>query len=105
MTNTAADEFSVSPGIHTQDLSYTFNDATLPGPLPSPKAQEILQRAITSFVVNGVPMVYDDQTYKFPHWNAQTRQVVNLTDAGAAIGVRKANQTRIEFWQDGVYKF
>jgi len=49
-----ADEFG-SPGFHTQDLKYTFNDPA--GPAFNPGMQEVLQMALATFVVSGTPVL------------------------------------------------
>ncbi|EEU40553.1 uncharacterized protein NECHADRAFT_76924 [Fusarium vanettenii 77-13-4] len=58
--------FNVTPGLHIQDLKYTFNDPQ--SPAYRPIAQDILQTALTSFVVNGVPQLKGGCTDKFLHW-------------------------------------
>ncbi|KAI8724080.1 Carboxylic ester hydrolase [Fusarium sp. LHS14.1] len=57
--------FDVTPGLHFQDLKYTFNDPQ--SPANRPIAQDILQTALTSFVMNGVPQLKGACTDKFLH--------------------------------------
>lgn len=62
------DQFDVTPGLHTQDLGYTFYD---PAGAPFvPAAQETLQNAITSFVVRGIPALDHTGTQTFPRWGS-----------------------------------
>lgn len=62
-----ADEFAVTPGIHTQDLSYTFSERN--STMPYPKAQNALQQAIASFAMTGTPTFNDNgKTRTFPRY-------------------------------------
>ncbi len=92
-----ADQFSVSPGMHLQDLSYAFTEQT-----PHPQAQAILQQAIASFSVNGTPVAtVDGERKAFPH-GGSAGTLVNLTAAEATLGTSKINKTRCAWWLDFV---
>ncbi|KAF4345642.1 carboxylesterase family [Fusarium beomiforme] len=72
---------SATPGLHTQDLNYTFNDPQ--GPASKLVAQGILQAALTSFVVNGIPE--DGRSiYKFRCWRVK-QIIVSIREDSAKI--------------------
>ncbi|CAG9977280.1 unnamed protein product [Clonostachys byssicola] len=85
-------EFSVSPGFHIQDLSFTFG-TTATAARPSQKS---LQLAIASFVLKGVPALEGGK--EFPVFGDEGL-LVNITAAGAVPSVpNSVNQTRCEWW-------
>ncbi|KAJ4122807.1 hypothetical protein NW768_010252 [Fusarium equiseti] len=88
-------QFNVTPGLHTQDLKYIFNDPQ--NPAFNPVAQDTLQGVITSFVVQGVPKL-KNESYEFPRWGTNGN-VVSINEADAAIGLTDVNQTRCDWWQ------
>ncbi|KAM0549148.1 hypothetical protein ACHAPJ_009603 [Fusarium lateritium] len=88
--------FNVTPGLHTQDLKYTFNDPQ--SPAIRPVAQDILQTAVTSFVVNGVPQSKNGYTDKFPHWGVD-QTLVSINNDGARVGPSTVNETRCGWWR------
>ena len=90
---TAADEFGVSPGFHTQDLDYTFGNPFSPAPFPA--AQDGLQTAIVSFVQTGTPMTTIGR--KFPH-PGMHGALVNITGSGEVLAESKVNATRCAWW-------
>ncbi|KAF5004968.1 hypothetical protein FDECE_8563 [Fusarium decemcellulare] len=88
--------FDVSPGVHTQDLKYTFNDPQ--GPAFKPVAQDVLQTALTSFVVNGIPENKDGYVHEFPRWGVD-QTVVSINQDGAKIAANTVNETRCAWWR------
>ncbi|KAF7541854.1 hypothetical protein G7054_g346 [Neopestalotiopsis clavispora] len=94
--NTYAYEFGVSPGFHTQDLAYTFNDPQ--SPVPFPQAQDLLQRSIVNFVQNGVSIL-DDHNQSYPVWGSN-QSVLKITGTGAEIVKSGINETRCVWWRD-----
>ncbi|KAF4966556.1 hypothetical protein FSARC_5798 [Fusarium sarcochroum] len=88
--------FDVTPGLHIQDLKYTFNDPQ--SPAFKPVAQDILQTALTSFVVNGVPQIKDGCIDKFPHWGVD-QTLVSINNDGARIAANTVNETRCDWWR------
>ncbi|KAK3385245.1 Alpha/Beta hydrolase protein [Podospora didyma] len=87
--------FSVPPGFHIQDTKYSFNDPTTPATYPA--VQDLMQRAIVSFVQTGVPVLEDGAV--FPKWGNE-RAVLNITATGAYESASGINATRCEFWRD-----
>ncbi|VUC31343.1 unnamed protein product [Clonostachys rosea] len=97
--NSYAYYFDVSPGFHIQDLKYTFNDPT--SPAPRPIAQDILQRAIASFTINGEPVTKSNGTYEaFPTWGTE-KSLVRISGDGFSIDKSVVNETRCAWWQSG----
>lgn len=89
------DQFAVSPGIHIQDLTYTFNSRVTPAPFP--KAQRDMQQAIASFVLTGVPSLGNGTV--FPRWG-EDRSMVEITTNGGQIANSQVNETRCAWWSD-----
>ncbi|KAH8664467.1 Alpha/Beta hydrolase protein [Xylariales sp. PMI_506] len=93
-------EFSVPPGVHIEDLFYTFNDPSAPALYPT--TQSIHQQALISFAVNGVPMTKNVSglatTFRYPQWGTD-QTLVNLTSTGAQLTKSDINQTRCDWWQ------
>ena len=84
----------MSPGLHIQDLSYTFGRKVAPAPIP--EAQAHLQRAIASFVQTGVPLFESGK--EFPVFGDEGT-VVNITSEGTATpALSTVNQTRCDWW-------
>ncbi|RDL41634.1 uncharacterized protein BP5553_01613 [Venustampulla echinocandica] len=94
---TYAYEFAIAPGIHGQDMAYTF--ATGPDPSIDYNVAKSLQQYITSFVDNGTPVAIgspafpkygpDNKILKFGHTISQT------TDPAA--------NERCEWWNKALY--
>ena len=95
LANNCADEFAVTPGLHGQDLAYTFNNPTSPAFVPA--AQDALQQAIVSFTIDGVPKI--DGIGPFPRWGADQR-LVNITSDGNSISRGGINETRCRWWRE-----
>lgn len=91
-----ADRFNVTPGLHTQDLKYIFNDPQ--SPAFKPVAQDLLQTALTSFVTSGVPTVKDRSLGEFPRWDADGN-VVSINGDEVCMAVNSVNETRCAWWQ------
>ena len=96
ITNICADQFSVTPGLHTQDLKYVFNDPQ--NPAFRPVAQDTLQSVIASFVLDGVPRMKGGTAAEFPCWGTAGK-LVSINDFGAVISGNTVNQTRCDWWQ------
>ncbi|CAI6094443.1 unnamed protein product [Clonostachys chloroleuca] len=97
--NSYAYLFDVSPGFHTQDLKYTFNDPATPAFRPI--AQDILQRAIASFTINGEPVTKSNGTYEaFPTWGSE-KSLIRINGDGFSVGTNVVNETRCAWWQSG----
>jgi carboxylesterase type B len=94
-TNSSRDTFNVTPGLHTQDLKYIFNDPK--GPAYKPVAQDILQTALTSFVVNGVPEIPTGRNRKFPRWGID-QKLVSINGDNARVTLNTVNETRCAWW-------
>jgi hypothetical protein len=93
-----ADEFG-SPGLHTQDLKYTFND---PGtPAFNPGMQDILQKALATFVVHGTPVFKGQGKGKdaWPKWG-DNQMLVNITATGAEVTANNVNKERCQWWAE-----
>ena len=90
------DEFDVTPGLHTQDLKYIFNDPQ--NPAFKPVAQDALQSIIASFVINGVPRMKGGSASEFPRWGT-TGNLVSINESGAAMSENTVNQARCDWWQ------
>ncbi|CAM1505200.1 Fc.00g108370.m01.CDS01 [Cosmosporella sp. VM-42] len=100
--NSYAYEFNVAPGLHIQDLTYTFNNPT--SPAFKPKAQDILQTAITSFVINGTPVSKAGSCpEQFPHWGSD-KTLVSINGDGIKISTNNVNETRCAWWQNALGK-
>ncbi|SPO04279.1 uncharacterized protein DNG_06962 [Cephalotrichum gorgonifer] len=89
-------EFAIAPGVHIQDLRYTFNSPSSPAPFP--KAQNAMQTVIASFVKTGVPRLSDGTP--FPHWGGD-RSLVQITGTGTQTLASRVNNTRCDWWRDG----
>lgn len=92
---TLTDEFG-SPGLHTQDLKYTFNDPA--NPAFHKNMQDIMQTALASFVVNGKPVSRKGDA-PWPKWG-RDQKLVTLNETGAGLGRNSVNATRCKWWQD-----
>ncbi|WZH43051.1 Alpha/Beta hydrolase protein [Fusarium acuminatum] len=88
--------FNVTPGLHTQDLKYIFNDPK--GSAYKPFAQDILQAALTNFVVNGVPEIPARQHRKFLRWGID-QKLVSINGDDARVTLNTVNETRCAWWQ------
>jgi hypothetical protein len=98
LTHHLADEFAVTPGIHTQDLSYTFSERN--ATMPYPKAQNGLQQAIASFTLTGTPTLNDNgETRLFPQYGTDESLVV-FTGADQTVGRDNVNGTRCAWWAE-----
>jgi hypothetical protein len=89
------DQFGVSPGVHVQDLTYTFNNPIQPAPFK--KAQDALQNAVVSFVQTGVAKYEEGRP--FPVWGSE-RDIVNITSSGGELSQSRVNTTRCAWWRD-----
>ncbi|KAJ3492800.1 hypothetical protein NLG97_g5135 [Lecanicillium saksenae] len=90
-------EFGVSPGVHTQDLAYTFDDPYSPPALA--QARETLVSAITNFAVYGRPdLIVDGQAKHFPSWGS-TKQQVTIGDRGSTVTHSAVNEKRCAWWR------
>jgi hypothetical protein len=83
----------VTPGLHTQDLRYTFDDYA---PSPAPLAKQILQQSLASFVVNGVPSAAGLED-EIPRWGSD-EELVRIAKDGGAIVSSQVNETRCAWW-------
>jgi hypothetical protein len=91
------DQFGVSPGAHTQDLSYTFNEKATP--VPFPDARRILQQSVVSFVLNGVP---HSHAGTLPKWGVD-QVLLDITETGTQLSKSTVNKTRCAWWGNGEY--
>jgi carboxylesterase type B len=88
------DEFSVTPGVHTQDLGYTFNDPTTPP--ASLSAQKSLQEAVVSFTIHGIPTFNSKSSW--PAFGTHGT-LVNISASAPAISQSSVNETRCHWWK------
>ena len=95
------DEFSILPGLHTQDLDYTFAPYHGTKPKINVETAVALQQYITSFAVSGVPSSSINSREVFPMYGSGRRQM-NLTAAGLIVGTSDINATRCDWWQQGL---
>ncbi|KAK4067625.1 hypothetical protein Trihar35433_6185 [Trichoderma harzianum] len=96
-SHTYAYEFSVTPGAHTQDLGYTFNDPTTPP--ASTSAQQTLQEAIVGFTMNGIPTYSVNGTKRpFPFFG-KDGALVNISASAPTLSSSQVNETRCHWWQ------
>lgn len=95
--NLTIDEFAVTPGVHTQDLAYTFDDPYSPPVLR--RAKETLVSAITSFAVYGRPDLIDNGEVKhFPSWGTNKQQVT-IADEGSVVTRSTLREDRCAWWR------
>lgn len=95
ITDICTDQFNVTPGLHTQDLKYIFNDPQ--NPAFKPVAQDTLQSVIARFVVEGVPKLKDESP-GFPRWGTDGN-IVSINEVEARTGLTDVNRTRCDWWQ------
>lgn len=90
--------FAVSPGLHGQDVAYTFFN----GPVPAINTTiaVILQRYITRFVTSGSPNG-PDVPY-FPHYGTNT-SVLALDATGIHPVADPSASTRSKWWLKGLF--
>ncbi|KAJ6782487.1 hypothetical protein PWT90_05290 [Aphanocladium album] len=94
---THAYEFAVSPGVHTQDLAYTFDDPY--SPPARTQARETLVSAIISFAVYGRPdLIVDGNSKHFPTWGSKKQQVT-IGDEGSSVTHSTVNEKRCAWWR------
>lgn len=96
ITNIFTDKFSVTPGLHTQDLKYIFNDPQNHAFVPV--AQDTLQSIIASFVIDGVPRMKGGTAAEFPRWGT-AGNLVSINGLGGVLSENTVNQTRCDWWQ------
>ncbi|KAG8352452.1 hypothetical protein FVEN_g9511 [Fusarium venenatum] len=89
--------FNVTPGLHTQDLKYTFNDPQ--SPAFEPVAQDILQTVLTSFTMSGSPKLRNKYTMEFPPWGGQG-DVISINGQGVEKTLNVVNETRCAWWHN-----
>ncbi|KAM0227358.1 hypothetical protein ACHAPO_011605 [Fusarium lateritium] len=89
--------FNVTPGLHTQDLKYTFNDPQ--SPAFEPVAQDVLQTVLTSFTVGGVPKLRSTDKMKFPTWGSEG-SIISINGQGVKKALNFVNETRCDWWHD-----
>ncbi|KAM0490549.1 hypothetical protein ACHAP8_011454 [Fusarium lateritium] len=90
-------QFNVTPGLHTQDLKYTFNDPQ--SPAFEPVAQDVLQTVLTSFTVGGVPKLRSTDKMKFPTWGSEG-DIISINGQGVKKALNAVNETRCDWWHD-----
>jgi carboxylesterase type B len=95
-------EFSVPPGLHTQDLTFTFafGDKTR-APLNSTVAAA-LQEYITNFAVHGVPTAPRTGLPAIPRYGSN-RALLNLTDSDIKVEKDNISAKRCIWWQRGLF--
>lgn len=87
----------MTPGVHTQDLAYNFDDPYSPPALA--QARETLVSAITSFAVYGRPdLVVDGKKEHFPSWGAPKQQVT-IGDEGSTVTRSAISEKRCAWWR------
>ncbi|KFY69939.1 hypothetical protein V499_09615 [Pseudogymnoascus sp. VKM F-103] len=103
--NTYSYYFSVPPGLHGEDVAYTFfnGDTTTPNQgLPVDRTvAEALQDYITSFTMNGNPNEEGVPFFPLYGGNSST-QVINIGKLGTQITDTTAN-ARCAWWQKALY--
>ncbi|RGP69680.1 carboxylesterase family [Fusarium sporotrichioides] len=87
--------FHITPGLHTQDLKYTFNDPQ--SPVFQPVAQDVLQTVLTSFTVSGFPELSSRYAIDFPSWGTEGN-VVGINGQGVEKTLNAVNETRCAWW-------
>ena len=94
-------DFAVPPGIHGQDLAYTFYD----GPSTSVTSElvaEILQQYIVSFATTGVPSSHAANGVTFPSYGGKDQAVV-LNVTGPSVRKDPTANARCAWWQKALY--
>ena len=93
--------FSVAPGLHGQDVPYTYYNG---GPANSNVANTtvalVLQDYITSFAVTGVPKREGDPEFQM-YSNQSTILNLNITSISEILD--PTANARCLFWQKGLY--
>lgn len=93
--------FSVPPGLHAEDVPYTFYDENTEGNgtsvgVANSTTAEILQRFITRFAATGVP------GGGFPLYGEQGL-VLNINETFISPEVDPMRNSRCAWWQEGLY--
>ena len=96
---TYAYQFSVPPGVHGEDVAYTFFDGPNPSVLSDPIAVA-LQEYITSFAINGKPS--GPSLPKFPIYSNAT-DIIDLNATGISVIMDPIANQRCNWWQKELY--
>lgn len=97
--------FAIPPGIHTQDVAYTYfngDDSASNGPFP-PVISDVailFQRSLTSFVQTGVPFASGE--LDFPVYGEEATVWVMNTTGFSTMRDTAAN-SRCDYWQKALY--
>ena len=96
-------EFSLPPGLHTQDLTFTFAfGAKTRAPLNATVATA-MQEYLSSFAIHGRPTARAARLLSIPVYGSK-RTLVNLTDYGIAIAKDRTSAHRCAWWQQFLLK-
>ena len=98
-------EFAVFPGIHGQDLNFTFYHGPNPT-VSAPKVAAALQEYITNYAVTGAPGKAGGANSTFPEFPTygEDAQIVRfLNDSSISVERDPAANDRCVWWQKGLY--
>lgn len=99
---TYAYEFSVPPGLHTQDLTFTFAFGSKTRAPINATVASAMQEYIASFAVNGEPSAPAAGLPRVPQYGLN-RTLLNLTDGGLTIRKDSINDQRCAWWQKSLF--
>ncbi len=98
-------EFAVFPGIHSQDLNFTFYHRPNPT-VSAPRVAAALQEYITNYAVTGAPGKAGGANSTFPEFpiHGEEAQTVRfLNDSSVSVERDPAANDRCVWWQKGLY--
>ena len=99
--------FAVPPGLHGQDIGFTFAGGKVPAGILGPNSPEqfkvaaALQDYIVTFTIDGRPRARNGAP-AFPRYGSDAKVVV-LDPAGIKLGTDDAASARCAWWQKGLY--
>lgn len=98
--------FTLSPGVHQQDLGFTFFDgdvlaASTEGTVTDPVLAVDMQQRFTRFVQSGTPNTATSD----PHWPEYGEEATLLEfDTAVSTMTDDAANARCDFWQSGAWR-
>ena len=93
-------QFSVPPGLHGQDLAYTFYTSPAPGVVT--EIAELLQHYIVTFAQSGVPSANAVSKLAFPLYGV-AGPMLDLNVSGPSIMKDTAATIRCDWWEKALY--
>lgn len=96
-------QFSVPPGLHSDDLPYTFFDAQNPGANVNATLARIMQTYLTNLAATGRPSASSGAVPAFAPSHDLTLQNINSTNLGP-FTKDELFQKRCEWWNQGHFR-